>query len=414
MGRTSKPEPGERIDIENSNFPTPSMDNPPMSGADIRSLVKQLTSSTRTTKDQMAMSSLDPESGDGDNPASRNFTQYSDETQQQQQSKSGPPPPPHKKQVRRRLHTTRPYQERLLNMAEARREIVAALKFHRAAMKQAQEQQQEEEKHQKQPPPPIPNPLHQPPNYMNYQFDTSSIPLPPFPYPSPHNLGLSLSQNPFSWPVSQISPLIESSTDNLTLVLPNQTLGLNLNLHDFDNLIYHNGSTNPPSISSTSSPPCSSSSSSSSSSALTTVSHEVGPGAEPGKVTAAVATEEGRRDNEEMAEEMRSIGERHQMEWNDRMNLVTSAWWFEFLKGVEADDEEVVKRAAEEYCSGGGGFQVFDEVMEFPPWLGSGESCLQQHLVDDCFSDDYLLQDASLACMDIGEIEGIDGEWLSS
>nr|VDC79144.1 unnamed protein product [Brassica rapa] len=43
----------------------------------------------------------------------------------------------HKKQVRRRLHTSRPYQERLLNMAEARREIVTALKQHRASMRQA-------------------------------------------------------------------------------------------------------------------------------------------------------------------------------------------------------------------------------------------------------------------------------------
>ncbi|GJN40874.1 hypothetical protein PR202_gn00288 [Eleusine coracana subsp. coracana] len=50
---------------------------------------------------------------------------------------------PHKKQVRRRLHTSRPYQERLLNMAEARREIVTALKIHRASMRQAKEQQQQ-------------------------------------------------------------------------------------------------------------------------------------------------------------------------------------------------------------------------------------------------------------------------------
>ncbi|KAG4953810.1 hypothetical protein JHK87_039404 [Glycine soja] len=43
----------------------------------------------------------------------------------------------HKKQVKRRLHTCRPYQERLLNMAEARREIATALKYHREAMRQA-------------------------------------------------------------------------------------------------------------------------------------------------------------------------------------------------------------------------------------------------------------------------------------
>ncbi|WVZ66682.1 hypothetical protein U9M48_015871 [Paspalum notatum var. saurae] len=35
---------------------------------------------------------------------------------------------------RRRTHTSRPYQESLLNMAEARREIITALKIHRATM----------------------------------------------------------------------------------------------------------------------------------------------------------------------------------------------------------------------------------------------------------------------------------------
>ncbi|OEL21894.1 hypothetical protein BAE44_0017088 [Dichanthelium oligosanthes] len=46
--------------------------------------------------------------------------------------------PQMKKQARRRTHASRPYQERLLNMAEARREIVTALKIHRANMRQLQ------------------------------------------------------------------------------------------------------------------------------------------------------------------------------------------------------------------------------------------------------------------------------------
>ncbi|GLJ10689.1 hypothetical protein SUGI_0133150 [Cryptomeria japonica] len=46
-----------------------------------------------------------------------------------------------KKQVRRRLHSNRPYQEHLLDMAEARREIVAALKYHRASMGTANSKQ---------------------------------------------------------------------------------------------------------------------------------------------------------------------------------------------------------------------------------------------------------------------------------
>lgn len=380
MVRTSKANPMEGIDsTEGSKFA--SSNNPPMSSAYVRSLVKQLASSTttRTTKDQMAMASQDQDSCYRDGAAALNLTQFNET--QQQQSNSRPPPPPHKKQVRRRLHTTRPYQERLLNMAEARREIVAALKFHRAAMKQAQEQQEQREKHQKfQFTSTFPQPVHHSMNYLNYQFDESSIPISPFPYTSPHNLNPGSNQDPSHWNISPISPPTScSSVDSLTLMLPSRTLGLNLNLGDFDKL-YQNGSTTAPSIYSTSSP-----SSSSSSSLAMTVPQEGGP--------APVAAEAGRPDDEAMAEEMRSIGERHEVEWNDRMNLVTSACWIEFLKGME-DDEEAIKRAAEECCCDGG-FQIFDEVMEFPQWLGSGESCLQSHLVDDCFSDDHF-QDVAL------------------
>ncbi|KAL9330813.1 hypothetical protein ACSQ67_000423 [Phaseolus vulgaris] len=50
------------------------------------------------------------------------------------------------RQARRRL-TNRPYQENLMNMAEARKEIVTALKYHRATMKQANEHQQLQQHH---------------------------------------------------------------------------------------------------------------------------------------------------------------------------------------------------------------------------------------------------------------------------
>jgi hypothetical protein len=63
-------------------------------------------------------------------------------SQPQQQASSQTTAAP-KKQVRRRLHTSRPYQERLLNMAEARREIVTALKIHRASSRQDKEQQKQ-------------------------------------------------------------------------------------------------------------------------------------------------------------------------------------------------------------------------------------------------------------------------------
>ncbi|XP_042060360.1 uncharacterized protein LOC121804763 isoform X2 [Salvia splendens] len=90
---------------------------------------------------------------------------------------------PPKKQVRRRLQTRKPYQENLLNMAEARREIVAALKLHRASMKQQQVQ-----------------PRQNPPYHVS-----SSYPAPPQPL---------------------------RDFESLDFALPTQALGLNLNLHD--------------------------------------------------------------------------------------------------------------------------------------------------------------------------------------
>jgi hypothetical protein len=60
---------------------------------------------------------------------------------QPQQPASSQTTPAPKKQVRRRLHTSMPYQERLLNMAEARREVVTDLKIHRASMRHDKEQQ---------------------------------------------------------------------------------------------------------------------------------------------------------------------------------------------------------------------------------------------------------------------------------
>lgn len=86
--------------------------------------------------------------------------------------------------------------------------------------------------------------------------------------------------------------------------------------------------------------------------------------------------------DEEMAE-IRSIGEKHQMEWNDTLNLVTSARWFKFLKTMETTPERKEETGEDD------GFHPFDELMEFPSWLNANESCLlQQHLEDYC-SEDY-------------------------
>ncbi|CAO2818387.1 unnamed protein product [Amaranthus hypochondriacus] len=228
------------------NLPNAS-DESRLSGAYIRSLVKQLTTSKPLNANQ--------------NSTKNNATNQT-VTTNKGMAKPNNHPQGHKKQVRRRLHTSRPYQERLLNMAEARKEIVTALKFHRAAMKQANEQRQKQQ------------------------------------------------------------------------------------LEDF--------------------------------------SHGMHP----------------TLDEEEIAK-MRSIGEQHQIEWDDTLDLMKSAWWFKYLKSVDFDKE--IKREEQIYCKNN------EEFMEFPAWLSANndQSFLQQHLHDSC-SDD-----TTLPWMDIGDIDGLDDEWLS-
>ncbi|CAN4127941.1 unnamed protein product [Withania somnifera] len=362
---------------------------PHLSGAYIRSLVKQLT--TSRTKDP-----LNPKDHDD---SLENSTKLDDSlcSDAQLSPQPAPPPPqPKKKQVRRRLHTSRPYQERLLNMAEARREIVTALKFHRASMKQQQQSHtepqslqtwphgssgEEQGKHKSRRNPRIyaSNTMaNNIPCYNMENFSNSTFPcLPQYPYSCPaSSFG---SQLPFQ--------------DHFNFPLPNQTLGLNLNFHDFSNLDatpYCNNNTN--SIFSSSSP-------SSSSDEF----HHVGLSQEGVAPTAQIVNSEDSRlhpsmDDQEM-EEIRSIGEQHEMEWNDSLNLATSAWWFKFLKDMEIEPGE--KNIDEDY-----GCYPFDEVMEFPSWFNPNETCLQQ-LVDDTYSH------PTLPCMDIEEIEGMGVEWLA-
>ncbi|XP_060208241.1 uncharacterized protein LOC132635752 [Lycium barbarum] len=372
---------------------------PHLSGAYIRSLVKQLTSSR--TKDN-----LNPKDHDD---SLENSTKLGDSLCSDTQLSPQPPPPQQppqikKKQVRRRLHTSRPYQERLLNMAEARREIVTALKFHRAAMKQQQQQQQQQQsqgpqslqtwpqessgeeqgkpKSRRNPRIYASNTLmnnNNLPRYNMENFANSTYPCLPPQYPYSSSFGSS--QLPLQ--------------DHLNFPLPNQTLGLNLNFHDFNNLdatSYYSSSNNN-SIFSSSSP-------SSSSDEF----HYVGLSQEGVAPIAQMVNPEDSRlhpsmDDQEMAE-IRSIGEQHEMEWNDTLNLATSAWWFKFLKAMEIGPDE--KNIAEDDY----GCYPFDEVMEFPAWFNPNESCLQQH-VDDTYSD------PTLPCMDIEEIEGMDAEWLA-
>ncbi|XP_059662064.1 uncharacterized protein LOC132308099 [Cornus florida] len=394
-------------------------EEPHLSGAYIRNLVKQLTSSRN--KDPMNTNEPDSaDGGDGFPSHHQNLAKFGDDFSVSQQSQPPQQPQQHKKQVRRRLHTSRPYQERLLNMAEARREIVTALKFHRAAMKQANEQRQTsppqpQPQFQPQPQPLQPqlqpsleqegkiksrrNPRIYPSSTASYSSYLDNLSYSTFTCPSP-------SPNLYSWSSTIASP---PTCESLNLTLPNQTLGLNLNFQDFSNLDATQDHNNPSIYYSSSSP----SSSSSPTFSIATedvpssgISQEGLPAGVPDVANSTVMPGgdlglHPALDDEEMAK-IRSIGEQHQMEWDDTLNLVRSAWWFKFLRTMEIGPEE----KAED-----NGYHPFDEVMEFPAWLNANESFLQQHLDEHC-SDDYL-QDPALPCMDIGEFEGMDVDWLS-
>ncbi|XP_044463514.1 uncharacterized protein LOC123194390 [Mangifera indica] len=406
-GRSSQQEGKEGMEIYSKLRNSKLKDEPHLSGAYIRSLVKQLTSSR--TKEPI--SPKDPDCVDaGDHGVSaQNLTKFGDGFSETPKNQQPQQPQQHKKQVRRRLHTSRPYQERLLNMAEARREIVTALKFHRAAMKQANEQQQ---KQLSQLSPQIcfeqEGKIKSRRNPRIYRSDTSNFSnyLDNLSYSSFSNCPPS-PPNPYSWPVSQVPS--QPFTETLNFPLPNQTLGLNLNLHDFNNLdtsLYH--SSNNPSIYSSSSPSSSSPPTlpfATEELPLVAISHDAGGPSSVSDVFESGSTGNGLHpamDDERMAE-IRSIGEQHQIEWSDTMNLMTSAWWFKFLKSMEVGHEEMKTEDD--------GFHPFDEVMEFPSWLNANENCLQQRLSDN-YTDEYL-QDPALPCMDIGEFEGIDSEWLA-
>lgn len=165
---------------------------PRTSGAYIRSLVKQLR-----TKD----------SSQGQDPARANSCD--------EQEKG-----PQKKRMRRRAQTRKPYQERLLNMAEARREIVSALKLHRASMKQARGAN--------------PGPEVQPfssseeaelESRRNPRVYDSNSDEARFNWYAGYSPGFC-----YSWPVSSFL--------GLDFALPSQTLGLNLNLdQDFNQIV---------------------------------------------------------------------------------------------------------------------------------------------------------------------------------
>uniref|UniRef100_A0ACD6AAA4 Uncharacterized protein n=1 Tax=Avena sativa TaxID=4498 RepID=A0ACD6AAA4_AVESA len=360
-------------------------EEPHLSGAYIRRLVKHLSSSSTTrSNDHHHIPPM------GSKP----------QQQEQQAATQTPAPAPPKKQVRRRLHTSRPYQERLLNMAEARREIVTALKIHRASMRQAKEQQQQEQlvqqlQHQ-QDVQLVQEQFKQSAAWSASMGSSNGSSLSDYLHDSSPSLDFTATSS--SYPYYYSSPILPYHTPPLAAPvvpmldgpldhLPAQPLGLNLSFHGFGGAIAGEddkndpaGSFHPPPLLQAS--PASSYSVYSSPPPATTMASQDMSSA----VTSAEDTSLHRvLDDEEMAA-ICSAGEQHDTEWSDTVNLVTSAWWSTLLESVEGSGDAAVAQQAK-----------------------AGDAQLGMHRSDQYYGHDV----SSLPRMDIGEMDGWDAEWFS-
>ncbi|CAN6312424.1 unnamed protein product [Urochloa humidicola] len=391
--------------------PTPSsssknnkVEQPHLSGAYIRSLVKQLSSSSAArSKDHSTM-------------GAKPHTQPQEDDQQQAQTA---PPQPHKKQVRRRLHTSRPYQERLLNMAEARREIVTALKIHRASMRQAKEQQQQQQQLMQ-----LQLQQQQEVHLVQEQSQAATRASAPMSYasysdylynsPFSHFTSASSYSSPLTYQ-TPVAPLVNSEHNLDHLVpLPAQPLGLNLSFQGFNNSFVGDDanknsacSFDPPLLQ----PSPSSSYSVYSSPSVTMASHDLSAVTMENTSVAADASLHRVLDDEEMAA-IYSIGEQHDIEWSDTMNLVTSAWWSKLLESIEDKGNDTGGQEAGGYAEN----TTDDPLVDMPGWFGDNLGANEESSanVPGMHLNNYHQNvDVSLPGMDIGEIEGWDAEWFS-
>lgn len=318
---------------------------------------------------------------------------YLSESQQESKPASVNSPIP-KKQVRRRLHTSKPYQERLLNMAEARREIVTALKLHRATKKHATELQkfQQQQHHN---PSPSPNLELSPPVLEEIQKELNenriNFTTHPFNYAFSNHLQntnlLPYEYHSFPWIHLPIAPILVH--ENLNITCHNHPLVLDPNLqslsnrnNSFGDKLYWKSTmqqSSQPTSSSSRSPESimpsfqasclSKSSCHASCDALDPASRALHP----------------RMDADEIAE-IHLIGEQHDIEWNDKMNMMASAWWSKFLRNMD-----------DGFCEDAGGEKIgshmSDEEFNMLSCLSNGnarEPCFLEQCMWNYYNEEGL------------------------
>ncbi|KAL6656961.1 hypothetical protein ACP70R_004741 [Stipagrostis hirtigluma subsp. patula] len=431
--------------VATSSFPSSTKSNsnsieqeqPHLSGAYIRSLVKHLSSSSSSTTRSKAGQKLNT-------TMTNSMTGDHHRIQQQEQA-----PPPQKtqakKQARRRAQTSRPYQERLLNMAEARREIVTALKIHRANMRRQQSMYQLQ--------PPLLQLEQQQQVQVVFQGHQLGQAVGGAPMAAEHLSYASFSNHPYSSPLGAsavsasgcdasctlppcLTPIeapaidgcfvLDHGVEHLACSLPAQPLGLNLSFQGVNG--YADDAKNssdpfdlPPTQSSPASPY-----SAYSSPAVAIGSHGSEGHASVDAPAAAAVSRPGLDGDEVSAAIQYAIGEKHgAAEWSD----TADAWWSKIVLESIEDGGERAAAAGREGADAAVGMAV-DVMAGLPEWLmcdGIGEQgtpeakpdALEVHLdggyyycgygADHCADG----EDIALSCLDIGDIEVWDREWFS-
>ncbi|GER45133.1 hydroxyproline-rich glycoprotein [Striga asiatica] len=321
-GERSSPLKPKNGELQTGRLQT--MGSPNLPGAYIRTLVKQLSSSKARNPP--------PPPNSGRISMARENPGPSCQSPEDNQS-------PDTKRARRRVQTRKLNPVGPIDLAKARREVVTALKIHRAREKGQSGPEPDTSKEAKL------ESGHNATDFNGVGGINGAVNYSAANFPS-----YSGFYSPYQpWPVSQLGPpWFFSGNDDFAL--PAQALGLNLNLQDFGDLEIRSGagsssvsySASPPSISNACPDP---------------------PAAE--------------------VEEMMPI--------EDRLTDLEN-------RGPDRDFSS----------------SPFDEaVVEFPAWLSADcDRCLPDYSDFGGSGTGAGSGDADLPCMDIEEIEGMDGDWL--
>lgn len=280
-----------------------------------------------------------------------------------------PQPNPHgeqKRQVRRRRQSRRLYKEMPLNMAEARREIVTALKLHRASTKEAKKQQQQQDQQIKQSFPLFSQllPCFEPEGRMKSRRNPRIYPGCSFYLEN----GSDFSHVAPSCPIIAPPPVAQS----LNMDIPIQTLGLNLNFGDDFKTV-----DTCPVVCDNSHSFCSVPLLPSSSYICPPVSY----GATHQEVPKSISLSE--EEGKLMASDVFWLNNVPTGESEKEMQGAVDEEAMAEIRSMDVKALEI-----DGQCS-------FDKAMEFPDWLSINDDFLQQHSNYHCAEKDYL-QDPDL------------------